>query len=239
MLEKLTDRIYFLPGEKKTDRPYLYYINGDTMSLAIDAGNSKRHVEKFYHELEERGFRKPDYTVITHWHWDHTFGMHAVAGKTIASVLTNQKLREVQNWEWTKQKMREREESGEDIAFCNQCILCEYENLKDIVVVPAEIEVKEKTAIDLGGIHCVLEPHDSTHSRDSLFLYIPEEKVLVVGDSDCEDYYGDGKYDQERLKNLTAYIEKFDFSTYVIGHDVPRSRKEATDFLKSQMELLE
>lgn len=51
----------------------LGYIRGERYSLAVDAGNSRRHVEKFYAALDAAELRRPDFTVLTHWHWDHTF----------------------------------------------------------------------------------------------------------------------------------------------------------------------
>ena len=50
----------------------LGYIRGERYSLAVDAGNSRRHVEKFYAALDAAELRRPDFTVLTHWHWDHT-----------------------------------------------------------------------------------------------------------------------------------------------------------------------
>mgnify|MGYP003329295852 CR=1 FL=1 len=58
----------------------------------MDAGNSSDHVEKFYNGLRDLSLKLPDFTVITHWHWDHTFGMHASSGKTVACHLTSEKL---------------------------------------------------------------------------------------------------------------------------------------------------
>ena len=46
-LVKLSERLYYLPYEKTADRPNLYYIKGDDYSVAVDAGNSQRHVEIF------------------------------------------------------------------------------------------------------------------------------------------------------------------------------------------------
>lgn len=76
-LEQLTDRIFYYPHQPETDRPMLAYINGSRISLAIDAGNSAAHVDGFYGAFEAAGLKLPDMTVITHWHWDHTFGMAA------------------------------------------------------------------------------------------------------------------------------------------------------------------
>ena len=52
-LKKISDRVYYLPSEERTDRPVLGYVKGDKYSLAVDAGNSSDHVEEFYRELGE------------------------------------------------------------------------------------------------------------------------------------------------------------------------------------------
>ena len=91
-LEQLTSRIFYYPHQPETDRPMLAYINGSRISLAIDAGNSAAHVDEFYGALAEADLKKPDITVITHWHWDHTFGLHAVDGAAIACEATNEML---------------------------------------------------------------------------------------------------------------------------------------------------
>lgn len=83
-LTKVTRRVYYLINDRETDRPVLGYIKGDKYSLMVDAGNSKNHVKKFNNSIEKLNLRMPDYVAITYWHWDHTYGMHAVAGKTIA-----------------------------------------------------------------------------------------------------------------------------------------------------------
>lgn len=48
----------------------------------------------------------PQYTIITHWHWDYTFGIPYVHGEIIASERTNQKLEEVNTWEWALDEMK-------------------------------------------------------------------------------------------------------------------------------------
>lgn len=92
-LNKLTNRIYFLEHDPGADRPMLAYIKGDKFSLAIDAGYSASHVQDFYRAIEAEQFNKPDFTVITHWHYDHTFGMHAISGISVAHDKTNEFLK--------------------------------------------------------------------------------------------------------------------------------------------------
>lgn len=237
MLIKESERIYYLPAEEETDRPNLYYIKGDKKSLVIDAGNSPAHVQKFYQEIEALGMPLPEDTVITHWHWDHTFGLVDVVGRTIASKHTNDKLKNVCNWKWSIQAMQQREESGEDISFCNECIQKEYADLSQIKVTTIDYEITEKTILDLGGVTCILEPQDSTHTRDALFIYVPEEKVMFIGDADGPDYYDNqGKYDKQKLEALMKYLKKFDVQKFYIGHDVPQDAKEEFQYLQEEYE---
>lgn len=156
MLKRLTERAWYLPWEEETDRPNLCYLLGERHSLAVDAGNSPAHVGKLYRALEEQGLPLPDFTVLTHWHWDHTFGLGAIHGVGIASTKTNEKLRQVAAWQWTPQAMEERERRGEDIPFCNEHIRREYPRLGEIAVSPAAVELEGSLTLDLGGVRCQL-----------------------------------------------------------------------------------
>ncbi|MGN0479234.1 MAG: MBL fold metallo-hydrolase [Hominenteromicrobium sp.] len=240
MLKKLTDRIFYLPHESETDRPALYYILGSRYSLAVDAGNSDAHRRKFYDALAEARLRAPDFTAVTHWHWDHTFALHSIPGVTIASAKTNEKLRAVQNWEWTEEAMAAREQAGEDIAFCSACIRLEYPALSEIRVVPAAVSVFDRMEIDLGGVTCVLEHRDSAHSRDALFIYVPEERALALGDADCEDHYENGgQYDPQRLRDLLAYLEALDYTHALLGHDAPCTKAEQLGYLRGELRAIQ
>ena len=85
-LIKLSEHIYYLKYDEVGDRPNLYYIKGKDYSVCIDAGNSKRHIEKFYSALKQNNLEDPRYTIITHWHWDHTFGLKYAKGERISSI---------------------------------------------------------------------------------------------------------------------------------------------------------
>ncbi len=238
-LVKLSDKVFYLPGVEELDRPFLYYIKGSNYSIAIDAGSCKSHVEEFYQELKNEGMELPKYTVITHWHWDHTFGMPYVHGKTIASELTNRKLKEVSHWKWTLKEMKMREQTGEDMAFCNECICKVYKDVSQICVIPSDIEIDSITQLDLGGVTLSLIPRDSTHSRDALFVFFHEGKMLFVGDADCEDHYEEnGAYNKKRLRSLIAFIEGIDFEIYLLGHDLPSNKEETSEYLNKKYQEL-
>ncbi|MDP4090324.1 MAG: MBL fold metallo-hydrolase [Bacillota bacterium] len=236
-LKKLSSRIYYLPNEEETDRPVLGYINGDKYSLAVDAGNSRRHVEKFYEELRNENLRLPDYTVITHWHWDHTFGMHAVSGKTVSGRRTNEKLKEVAAWQWTDEATKARLDTGKDIELCDRCIKLEYPDRNDIKVITSDIEFSGTLKLDLGGIYCEITEVRAPHSEDSVLIFVPDERTVFVGDADCEDHYNNhGRYDKAELERYIELIKDYNFNTYVIGHDKPESREEVLDYLDGELE---
>ena len=56
-------------------------------------------------------------------------------------------------------------------------------------MVPAFIEFQKELKIDLGGITVTLLHISGPHSRDSIVLYVPSEKVLFLGDSHGKDLY--------------------------------------------------
>jgi glyoxylase-like metal-dependent hydrolase (beta-lactamase superfamily II) len=239
-LKKITDRIYYLPSEERTDRPVLGYIKGDKYALAVDAGNSAGHVEKFYRQLKEMGLRLPDFTVITHWHWDHSFGMHAVSGQTVAGHLTNSRLGEIQKWEWTDAAMKRRLQTGEDLEICDRCIRLEYPGLDKIRVVASGLEFTGGVNIDLGGIHCEIREFADTHSGDAVLVHVPEERVLFLGDADCGDYHQlGGKYDKVKLKNMIGMLEKMDANIFMAGHDIPQTKMEVIGYLKDELDKLD
>lgn len=233
---KLTDRVYYLPHEEETDRPVLGYVKGDRFSVAIDAGNSKRHVQKFYDELGKLDLPLPSYTVLTHWHWDHTFGMPFVNGKTIAGSITQDMLKKVSGWEWTDKAMKERLVSGEEIPFCDEHIRKEYKNLDDIQSTLADETFTNYRVIDMGNVTIHLTTPAMPHSEDSVAAYIPEESVLFIGDGDAPDYYKScGIYKSDELISLLDYLEALEFTHCILGHDTPSTKQDELDYLREAL----
>ena len=94
-LQRISKHVWILPFNSPKDRPNLGYILGGEKALAVDAGHSSSHVEDFYNAIRSEDLPLPELTVITHWHWDHTFGMHAVHGETLARPETSDKLAQI------------------------------------------------------------------------------------------------------------------------------------------------
>lgn len=233
---QLTNRVFYSMFDKSADRPVLGYVNGQKYSLMIDAGNSQKHVESFYEALSKEGLKKPDFTAVTHWHWDHTFGMYSVEGITIAHKKTNAKLAEMAKWEWTDVEMKKRLEAKVEIEFADTSIRTEYPLLSEIRVVTSDLTVDESMEIDLGDVTAELHHVESPHSEDCICVLIPQEKVLFIGDAVGVDYYNNCFLDKEKLRSLITSMEGFDFDTCVLGHADPMSKQNILSIMNSLME---
>ena len=223
---QLTDRIYFLEHDPEADRPMLAYLKGDTFSLAIDAGYSASHVRDFYEAIEAERFRKPDFTVITHWHYDHTFGMHAISGISIAHDKTNAFLREQQ--EQARKRGYIEKLKREDVHFRK-----EYCGQEQCRIVLSNIAFSDNMTLHLGGITAEVFHTVSPHSEDTACVYVPEERVLFLGDSTSEDFFHGGYMDRDKLRSLTRMIRSVDCDCCILSHCQPLGKEELLAYLDS------
>ena len=249
MFEKITEHIYIHPAEHYTDRPNIGLIAGKEKTLLFDAGNSEEHVKKLKNELSEQGLPHPDYVLLSHWHWDHSFGAKFWNAEIISGTKTNEELKKVAGWKWDEDSMKKRIETGEDIVFCTEMIKREYPDRSKIEVVPADTVFDGRIKLGLGGISCELIHAKGPHSEDSVICYIPSEKFLFLGDANCKDLYGKPwdfdieheedflenvakiPYDKEPVEDFLTLLETLDFTHCISGHSEIMTKKELFESL--------
>lgn len=172
--------MYYLEHNEDTDRPVLGYIKGDKFSIMIDGGNSANHVAIYMEELDKRQLSHPKFVTITHWHWDHTFGISATNAVIIANSLTNKQLCKMRGWKWDEESMDKRVAAGEEIEFCNSMIKKEYPEKDKIKVISADMIFNDYFMLDLGGITCEMIKIGGCHSDDStIFMYQKKRYYLL------------------------------------------------------------
>ncbi len=216
-LIRLTERVWFYPYEEERDRPNLCYIRGDRWSLAVDAGHSADHTRVFYHALEEEDLPLPQLTVLTHWHWDHTFGMHAVHGLCLANERTNRCLEDF--------RLRLREEGTAFFFAMHESIRREYAGGRPVVVTTADLVFHKEIILDPGGCPVRVFTADSPHTDDSTLVCIPGERVLIMGDSDSGSF-PDWNKDAVLSRKLAETVKKSDTDICLTGHWAPLSAEE-------------
>ncbi|KEI98455.1 metallo-beta-lactamase [Clostridium botulinum A2B3 87] len=235
MFKKLTEGVYYLEHNEDTDRPVLGYIKGDKFSLMIDGGNSAKHVAIYMQELEKRQLPHPKFVAITHWHWDHTFGISATNAVIIANSLTNKQLCKMRGWKWDEESMDKRVAAGKEIEFCNSMIKKEYPEKDKIKVISADMIFNDYFMLDLGGITCEMIKIGGCHSDDSTIFYVPEEKILFIGDAACEDLYHGENYDKGKLKKVISILSEIEFNIVIEGHNEHTDKAELLEYLEGKL----
>ncbi|MFC2947015.1 MBL fold metallo-hydrolase [Virgibacillus sediminis] len=232
MLKKLTERVHYMPPYGETDRPALGLISGDTYSLVVDSGNSPAHAADFLEEVQNLEVAPATFLVLTHWHWDHIFGMKTMDLLSISHEDTKQKIDHLKTLNWDDASLDERVVTGEEIEFCRDMIKREMPVRDELELKAPEVTFNDRMEINLGGITCVVEHAGGEHAPDSSIVYVPEEKVMFLGDCIYQDFYsGEWSYDLDKLSLLVSKIRKYEVDCYVTGHQDPKNHKEMQSFL--------
>lgn len=217
--KQLTNRIWYQTPVSETDRPIVAVITGDERSLVIDAGNSSQHAALFLDEVEKHGLRRPDLVVLTHWHWDHIFGMKQMAVPTIATNRTVEEMQNMLDYEWSDEALEERIHQGIEIPFCADAIKLEFGKDRDIEVILPTIRFTGELEINLGGVTCLLRQVENDHSPGSALVYIPEERVLFLGDAMYADIFSaEWNYTVNQTTRLLDTIGEYEADYYVWSH---------------------
>lgn len=227
--KQLTSRIWYQTPVSETDRPILAVVRGEKHQLMIDAGNSSAHAALFLEEMKKHNLGSPDLLAMTHWHWDHIFGMKHLRLPSMATQQTITRMKEMQPYAWTDAALQERMDQGIEIPFCADAIKLEFGTTRDIEVVLPTIGFTGQLEIDLGGVQCQLIEVENDHSPGSLLVYIPEERVVFLGDAMYADIFSSKwNYTVERTKRLLAAIDRLEADYYVWSHGeaMPKSEFE-------------
>lgn len=224
-LNKLNDYIYYTDYEDLRDRPSLGYIKGDKFSVAIDAGHSDEHLKEFYDLLKQNDLALPQLTILTHWHWDHTFAMHAVNGLTLASEKTNRHLIDFIN--------NQNQKTDQEFRKLDPTIEAEYPIGKEIIVKSSDIVYNDIITIDLQNTKLEVFETISPHSDDCTLIYLPLEKILFYGDGTSGEF-PTWVADKEKCEKMIDVIDKLDIDIAIGGHWQIQNKQELIDSLKEE-----
>jgi glyoxylase-like metal-dependent hydrolase (beta-lactamase superfamily II) len=214
--------VTYLPADARSDRPILAAILGAEDVLMVDAGASPAHAQLFLDELHRLTKRLPSWVALTHWHWDHTFGLSHLSAPAIAHHNAAKNLAQQQGLSWGDDALAERVKRGTEIAFCAEHIAKEYGPNRDIRVVLPTITFEGAVSVDLGGVVCELHHIPTDHTDDAVAVYVPEEGVLFLGDAMGENLYADPPYySAPGVDALIKAIEQFPSTWYVESHSQP------------------
>jgi len=226
--EKISERIYVMHAEDKSDRPLLAAVVGNSRTLLIDSGNSSAHAAEFRAYLEQEGVRPPDVMVLTHHHWDHSFGLAEWSLPTIAQKQTADILRGFAQLEWSEKTVEKLIAEGVLNERTRKDMHAEYGNdLSQIRVEEPNIVFERFIDVHLGGLTCEIRYVGGDHAEDSCVVYVKEEGTLFLGDALAPSVYGGPmKYTTGKFLALLDTVFAYGANVLVESHGRPVSREE-------------
>ncbi|MCY7432711.1 MBL fold metallo-hydrolase [Bacillus safensis] len=121
----------------------------------IDAGNSEDHANYFIQRTIKHESAKHDLVLLTHWHWDHIFGLPALPDTvSIASAKTRKEMEKLVPFSWSDEAIKE-----------------EYQDHRDIKVVLPDVMFDQRMEIDLGGVTCVVQHVGGDHAIQHKIIF--------------------------------------------------------------------
>ncbi|EZH64824.1 hydrolase glyoxylase [Bacillaceae bacterium JMAK1] len=228
MLNQINQSNYYLANDDAKERPALGLVCGDKYSMVIDAGNSAQHAREFLTEVRALNVPPVKYVVITHGHWDHFLGMNEFEDASIiVNSLTNEIIKQWQRYSFDDESLQRYKDASLFTDQCVEVIVDEIPERESFKLVSPDIIFQNKFTIDLGNKVCLLETIKGTHTDDSTIVYVPDDKVIYLGD--CA--YGTTTnssfhYKQSHLLPMIENITKYDADYSLLGHESVCDREE-------------
>ncbi|WP_453996231.1 MBL fold metallo-hydrolase [Bacillus nitroreducens] len=225
-IHKIGQYFWYITPISVTDRPILGMVVGNQKTLMIDAGNSEDHAEYFIKETLKG--EKPDIVVLTHWHWDHIFGLSALPHSiSLANTMTKKEMEKLIPYSWSDEAIDARVKEGAEIEFCAKAIKNEFTEHRNINIVLPDITFEDRVEIDLGGVTCIVQHVGGDHAQDSVIVYIKEDRILFLADCIYPLMYAEkDHYTTKETLRLLDKLETFDADTYIPSHQQPISKEE-------------
>ena len=197
-VERLSDRLVIVKNSLSYNET-VSAIATQNGIVVIDAGFNPKLTEK-YKQLIEKEFKRNDFTYLinTHPHPDHVFGNRAFPGvEVIGHANAKEQITNAveQNFyttvygDWLKQQSGKLKTADPDsteakaIAYDIHKISEMLSNLRSNFALPIPtIMFNDKLTLELGDVTCELFYFGEAHTKSDILVYVPEEKILFVGD---------------------------------------------------------
>lgn len=215
----VSDHVYWMkPG--LPDRPSLCVVVGKQHTLMLDAGASPAHTRLFLDSMIAEMIPIPRYVALTHWHWDHVFGLSALNIPIMAHQDTAAALAKLAVYDWDDAALDQRVASGEEIAPCADDIKLELPAPRTVQIVLPDIVFQDRLELQLGDVTCYIQHVGGDHAADACVMHIQPDGVLFLGDCLYDAVYAPVRhYTRKNVFPLLDTILGFDAQHFIEGHN--------------------
>jgi glyoxylase-like metal-dependent hydrolase (beta-lactamase superfamily II) len=221
-LQQISEHVYWFTPESRTDRPSLAAVVGEKSTIMLEIGASPKHTREFLQALKEKGIPSPQFAVATHWHWDHWFGIDALTIPALAYRETAENMRRQMGYDFSDKGLAEQVAQGVEIAFCTEHMVIEMNETErqNMRLRMPDIVFDGRLDFDLGGVSCQIEHVGGDHASDSVVMFIPEDKVLFMGDCFYPNIYEEPRhYTRLKVIPLISKLEAYGAKQFIEGHN--------------------
>ena len=192
---KISERVYCFFGEM--DMPTkdnagamsnICYIKGDTSWIAWDSGPSDLFAKQAYEQMQKIADMPVKHEFISHEHDDHWLGNHYFKETFGAHIIGPHSI----NVNYYGPRLQIKDEghpsaTGEVKDFPGmqtRMVKALYQNaIRGTILLPVdESPTQKSTWYDIDGVKMEYVNVGYSHSEDDYFLYLPDDKVVLVGD---------------------------------------------------------
>lgn len=184
-LYRVADGVYYSNKDDEYDQPCLFAIAGSKRTLMVDGGVTPERAQEFVSLLRRETGHGVDFAAVTHWHWDHTFGLAGIDAPVIACANTARHITRMLSYDsWSDEAMYQRILAGEEIEVCARHIKMSYpgDQRGRITIRRPDIVFERALELDLGGLTCRLTLLPPVHTNDCVAIHVPERDALILGD---------------------------------------------------------
>lgn len=196
-------------------------VVGKDQALVIDTLVSAKEAERLLADILKVTDKKVKYVVNTHYHLDHAWG-NCVFTKLGAVVIGHENARKHQS------------DAAKSLAHPESFGLS-AKDLEGTTLEAPTVTFKDSMSIDLGDVTVVLSYPGPTHTDDSITAYVPQDKVLFLGDMLFTGYHpflAEG--DLAHWQQVLGELEKTPATKIIPGHG-PVSNKSDLEKMKEYL----
>lgn len=198
-------------------------VVGRDAVLVVDTLVSAKHATRFLADIRKVTDKPIRYVVNTHWHLDHSWGNCVFINQGAVVIAHENSRQSMLSSDYTLARADRYGMTASD--------------LEGTVLLPPAITFKQDMTIDLGGVTVQLNYPGAAHTSGSITAYVPQDKVLFVGDILFTRYHPNiGEGDLVSWQKVLEDLQKTPATQIIPGHgpvSTPAHLKQMQQYIQT------